>query len=145
MPSVTALIEYSSSSAGAFTISSMARNTACTGPGADRGVRAELAVRAAQPHGGGRHAVRAARHLHRVELEVFAAAPDLARGERLEVGVGDALLLVGQHLEARERGVERLALERVAELAQAHGEGVAARVLAEHEQRLARRRPSPAA
>src|SRR6185369_8917515 len=106
--------------------------------GADRGLNAQTSVRTTQAYGGRRHAVRATGDLHRVEREVLDAATGLGRRERLQIGVGDGLLLVGQALEALESGFQRFTFQRVTELFQAHGEGVAARVLAHDEQRFAR-------
>ena len=56
--------------------------------------------------------------------------------QRLQVGVVDLLLLVGQQLEVDEHLVELVVGEPVAQLDEPRLEGVAARVLAQHQLRL---------
>ena len=61
--------------------------------------------------------------LHQVLAELFGH-------DRLEVGLGDLDLAVGELLESGERLVEAVALDVDAHLLERAGEGVAARVLA---------------
>ncbi len=69
--------------------------------------------------------------LEAVEREPHDLLAQLVRHERLEIHRRDALLAVGELLEAREGGVERLSVEREAHLLESFVQRVAAGVLAE--------------
>ena len=84
--------------------------------GADRGLDVQLAIRAAQAHGGGGHAHRAADHLQAVQRVDLARLVDGVGEERLQVGVGDGLFLVGQRLEALEQAVDFVFIQVVAQV-----------------------------
>ena len=80
------------------------------------------------------------------QLEPVAdGVADLLGHERLEVGLAQLDLAVGQLLEPGEDLVQGVAVQVVAHLLQRVGEGVAPGVLAQHDLglALARRRPGP--
>src|SRR5207244_8248658 len=87
----------------------------------------------ADPYRGGGGEVRAAGHLDGVEGVDVLDLGDLVGDEGDEVGVGEGHLAVHQVAEARRGPVEGLAGQFVAPVGQRLGEGVAARVLAEHD------------
>ena len=70
-----------------------------------------------------------------IAVAVHHAGAELLGDDRLEVGLGDLDLLVGELLEAHERVVERVALHVDAHLLERVGERVPARVLAQHDLR----------
>ena len=70
-----------------------------------------------------------------IEKRCTIADAELLGDDRLEVGLGDLDLAVGQLLEPGERLVQRVALHVQAHLLQRVGERVAARVLAQHDLR----------
>ena len=61
-----------------------------------------LSIRAAQAHGGGGHAHRAAGHLQTIQREEFTRLVEFIRHQGFQVGVGDGFLLVSQVFEAQE-------------------------------------------
>ena len=92
----------------------------------------ELLARPGEHDARSRRRHRSPAHLELLEREgLLDARAELFGHDRLEVGVGDLDLAVGQLLEPREGGVEGVALHRQAHLGQRVGEGVAAGVLAE--------------
>ena len=58
---------------------------------------------------------------------------DLRLGQRLDVGVVDHLLAIGQRLEAVEHLLQLLLVEVIAQVADALPQGVPAAVLAQHQ------------
>jgi hypothetical protein len=111
----------------------MARKTASIGAVAGEGALDDLAV-------GRAHADRRVRRPARGGLDVeplqrvgAGLLAQLVGDERLEVHRGDLLLLVRELLEALEGGVQRLAVDLVAQLLQGRAQRVAAGVLAEDE------------
>ena len=70
-----------------------------------------------------------------IENRCTMPGAELLGDDRLEVGLGDLDLAVGQLLEADERLVQRVALHVQAHLLQRVGERVAAGVLAQHDLR----------
>ena len=71
--------------------------------------------------------------VHRVAVHQVGA--ELLGDDRLEVGLGDVDLLVGELLEAHERAVERVALHVQTHLLERVRERVAAGMLAQHDLR----------
>ena len=113
---------------------SMALNTASTGPSPRRGLAHDGAVLVpqARPTADG---IVAEPALQVTASSVHSAGPvwicDL--GQRLDVGVVDHLLAVGQRLEAVEDLLQLVLVEVVAQVEHALPQGVPAAVLAQHQ------------
>ena len=111
----------------------MARKTASIGPSPVNEPCDLVAVGRAHADGGVRRAARGGLDVEPLQRVGRALLAQLVGDERLEVHRGDLLLLVRQLLEALEGGVQRLAVDLVAELLQRRAQRVAAGVLAQHE------------
>ena len=96
---------------------SMALNTASTGPSPMAGVADDGAVLVPQADGGRRDRAGAGVAGDRLERPQRRAGVDLRLGQRLDVGVVDLLLAVGQHLEVVEHLLQLLVVEVVAQVA----------------------------
>ena len=96
------------------------------------GRRLDLAVAVAQHDGGRRGRLRAAAHVEAHDrVLVHHAGAELLGHDRLEVGLGDLDLAVGELLEPHERLVQRVALQVQTHLLQRVGERVPPGVLAQ--------------
>ena len=103
MPSVTERTEYSSSSAGTWSTSSMALYAASTGPVPTDACDLITPVGAAEAHRGRGDALRSAGDLDALEREELVLRLGVVVHQGLEVGVGHGLAPLGERLEARRR------------------------------------------
>ncbi len=92
-----------------------------------------MSIGAFQFNGRGCHPNLTTRYLHSAQLVKFGWAFQLVSKKRLQIGVGDVLLLVSHILEAFEGFLQLFVTQLVAQVSQPHFEGVASAVLAQHE------------